>query len=1278
LATTILPGYPDATTTGVPAGTVLSAYTGPSTITRAGTVIEVKIIDGGLVINAPNVTIKNCVVTNGYWWGIDGEHGGSTLLVQNCDIIGPGIEGNSGILGTGSFIGNDISGYENGIMSSGGSGGVFNGNYIHDLKSTKADPHYTGIQVEGGESNLRIENNTVINDQDSNIFLQALYGPISNVVINHNWVGGSNSGNNSYNIYVESRFGYPITDVSITNNYINKGYYGYFSIVNSSPTMSGNVLFDSDHGISPPTGGSSTPPTGPTPPSAPVIASFSDDTGSVGDGITKDNTLQLKGTAAANSSVKVYDGSTQIGATTADSTGEWDYITSVLTNAKHVLTVTATNATGQISAASAALAVTVDTIAPGAPVVVSDSVVNTNHVSVSGTAAANSSITVYDGNTVVGTGATNSSGNWSVTTSTLSNGAHALTAKATDVAGNVSVASEAFDPVIGAPPTPPTSPAAPKIVSFSEDSGIVGDHITNDNTLMLSGTALANSTVKVFDGSTQAGTATANSSGAWSLTTTTLVDGSHSLTAATTTTSAPGASPLIFEDFNPWSGTVSPDGIWRIAGTWTGTGNNTLQPGNVSFTDTYPGQSDKGFMSLTVPAGSPLRGAELQSLTTPGYSYGYYEVRMETANVKGGGVASFFWIEQPNYGSHEWDIEFTLSDSWAGTTNPGRVSFTTHPLDNTQWVNLGFNPSQAFHDYGFLWTPGRIDFTVDGQVVRTVTDPELKTDATGYIMMNTWSSGNPNFGGGPPPQDATSVYDWVKFYPGATSIPADTGSTAGTSSASAPLSVTIDTKAPGAPTIAAAASSSSQAAASAETASANVVNLTGTAEANSTVNILDGVNQIGTAAADAKGAWSYTTAPLASGNHSFTAKAVDAAGNMGTASAALAVNILSTTPTPPAAPTIVSFSNDSGVAGDHITNDGTLSLTGTAAANTTVTVFEGTKQIGTATANSSGAWNYTTGALSDGNHSLTATDTDSSGHTSSASSALAVTIDTHAPATPTMAVYSQAGTTVGGTTTSDDLLLKGTAEANSTVNILDGGKQIGTTTAGSNGLWSLDTGHLADGSHSFTSTASDAAGNTSVASAVAGVTVDAPASAVGITRMYENSSHIVTIKGTADAFSQIKIYDGTKSVGLLDTGADGTWSYTTASAISKTVHTFSAQEIDETGHVVGSSGSAILGTTRNDALTSTDGNDLFKGYGGHDTFVFAPNFGQDVIKDFAARGWSHDVVQFSKSVFDNFADVLAHATQSGHDVVIAAGTGDSLTLKNVKLAALDKTDFHFS
>ena len=55
------------------------------------------------------------------------------------------------------------------------------------------------------------------------------------------------------------------------------------------------------------------------------------------------------------------------------------------------------------------------------------------------------------------------------------------------------------------------APGAPTIASFSTDSGMVGDHITNDNTLTLTGTAAANSTVNVYDGATLLGTAAANS-----------------------------------------------------------------------------------------------------------------------------------------------------------------------------------------------------------------------------------------------------------------------------------------------------------------------------------------------------------------------------------------------------------------------------------------------------------------------------------------------------------------------------------------------------------------------------------------------------------------------------------------------------------------------------------------------------------------------------------------------------------------------------------------------
>jgi hypothetical protein len=104
---------------------------------------------------------------------------------------------------------------------------------------------------------------------------------------------------------------------------------------------------------------------------------------------------------------------------------------------------------------------------------------------------------------------------------------------------------------------------------------------------------------------------------------------------------------------------------------------------------------------------------------------------------------------------------------------------------------------------------------------------------------------------------------------------------------------------------------------------------------------------------------------------------------------------------------------------------------------------------------------------------------------------------------------------------------------------------------------------------------------------------------------------------------------------------------------------------------------ATSSSTSSNVQTSTSGNDAFVGTTKADTFSFAANFGNDVIKDFTASGPAHDTIQFSKSVFDSFASVLSHATQSGQDVVIATGS-DTLTLKNMKVGSLTSQDFHFA
>ncbi|RXG91477.1 Ig-like domain-containing protein [Bradyrhizobium vignae] len=846
--------WPDASTTGVPAGVTLTP-SGDVVVTQAGAVISGLNIQGTVYIDAPNVTLENCKITSASFAVVKIASGVTGAVVQNCEIngVGSGNDGSCGILGQGTFVANNIYNVENGIAVAGAS--TIKDNYIHNLLAS-GSPHYDGIQIDGGISNVQIEHNTVINayTQTSAIMIDNYFGPISNISVQNNLLAGG-----GYTVYSDAQFnGGSITGVSFTNNHMQSGYWGVTDFNQNSPTYTGNVNDGATLVATLNTSANSGPTTSPTPvpapaPAAPVIASWSPDTGKTGDGITDASQITLHGTAAAGSTVKVYDGSTQIGTATATSSGSWDYITKVLTDAKHTLTATATDASGQTSAASAALAVTVDTKAPAAPTITSDMVNSANQVVASGTAEANSTIKVYDGTTQVGTATTNASGAWAVTTAALAAGAHALTATATDAAGNVSAASAPFDPVIGS--------------SGSSGSGTSG------------------------------------------------------------------------------SGT-------------SGTGT-----------------------------------------------------------------------------------------SGTGTSGPS------------------------------------------------------------------------------------------------------------------------------------------------------------------------------------------TTAP--------------------------------------AAPKIASFSNDTGTAGDHVTSDKTLTLDGTAVANSTVKVFDGATQLGTVTADASGAWHYTTAALPDGKHSFTATDT-VSGVTSKASTALDVTVDTAAPDAPVL---------LSDPTSHNRATVSGTAEAGSLIKLYEGTTLLGTATVASDGNWSVTTPNLKHGSHTFTATATDAAGNTSPLSQP----IDPPighggakdAATVEVTNVRQHWDHTATIKGTADPNSEIKLSDGTTSVGSVTTGADGKWSFQTSDLSGKS-HAFTAEQVDTAGHVVGtSSGAAMIGSGGSDTLTGSTGNDVMVGKAGADTFTFASNFGQDVIKDFAARGPAHDTIEFSKSVFDSFASVLSHAAQSGNDVVIATGS-DTLTLKNTQLDKLNSHDFHFA
>ena len=168
------------------------------------------------------------------------------------------------------------------------------------------------------------------------------------------------------------------------------------------------------------------------------------------------------------------------------------------------------------------------------------------------------------------------------------------------------------------------------------------------------------------------------------------------------------------------------------------------------------------------------------------------------------------------------------------------------------------------------------------------------------------------------------------------------------------------------------------------------------------------------------------------------------------------------------APTVtVALAHSTG-ANNVTSND---ALTGTADANATVTLTEGSTVLGTTTANASGVWAFTPTGLAQGAQTVTASETNAAGLTGSSS--LTFTYDTAAP-TVTVALAHDTG---ANNVTSNDALT-GTADANATVTLSEGSTVLGTTTANASGVWAFTPTGLAQGAQTVTASETNAAGLT--------------------------------------------------------------------------------------------------------------------------------------------------------------------------------------------------------
>jgi hypothetical protein len=241
-------GKPGPSNTGVPAGTTLTSYTGPHTITEAGTVIDSKDVRGALVIKAKNVVIRNSKIHDDPQAdaGIYVTGSGSATITDSEIYNFP-----VGITYS-NFTAIRVDLHDitfDGLKMS--SDARLQDSWIHDAQPT-SDAHWDGVQVQNGVTNTVIQGNNIdASGANTNtaLFLTPDLGPTTDgpLTVTGNWLDG---GNFTVAILDGNDGEYYIRKISVTNNRFGRdNRYGPAN-VNVPVTWSGNVWDDTGKGFS--------------------------------------------------------------------------------------------------------------------------------------------------------------------------------------------------------------------------------------------------------------------------------------------------------------------------------------------------------------------------------------------------------------------------------------------------------------------------------------------------------------------------------------------------------------------------------------------------------------------------------------------------------------------------------------------------------------------------------------------------------------------------------------------------------------------------------------------------------------------------------------------------------------------------------------------------------------------------------------------------------------------------------------------------------------------
>lgn len=825
-----------------------------------------------------------------------------------------------------------------------------------------------------------------------------------------------------------------------------------------------------------------------TPPAAPVVSAPAS--------ATNNNRPAYTGTAEAGSTVTVITDGITIGTTTTDGSGHWSFTQPTsLADGSHTIKVTATDAAGNVSSFSNVNSFIVDTTPPAAPMVVSPangSGTNHNTPNILGTAEANSTVTVFVDGSEQGTCIADVAGNWSfVQPASLSDGAHTVKARAGDAAGNVSVDSNTNTFTVDTAP-----PAAPSVIAPANGS------ITNGSTPVCTGTAVPNSIVHVFMDGSETGTITADGAGSWSFTSASpLYDGYHTVKASasdwlgnTSAYSNPNAftvdtvspdAPVITTPLSGsvahvskpiLSGTAEPDstltvfidgapftiyadgtGSWHTESSGLADGNHTISvQASDAAGNTGPGSGTNTFtvdtsvlpvITVAVPADGNVINSmapDFSGTAEPKFAVDVYVdgafINTVTANAAGAWSlnAPLSLIDGP----HSVYAEITAASH---TIQSGTNAFTVDttppaaPLVITPAYGSGTNDN----------TPA-YQGTAEANSTVTVTVDDVSAGTAAADGAGNWSFTQPS-----------TLAD------GSHSVKATAADAAGNISADSNVNIfTVDAP-PAPPSVTRPVSGSTE---------GSHPFYVGNAEPNSTVTIFVDNDAIGTQMAGADGIWALTQiVRLGDGIHTVKATATDAAGNTSTPSGEITFTVDTV------GVTFIYKPFD-----DYSINDNTPTIEGYADSNSTVTVYVDGNAQGTTAAQVEGYWSFTLSAtLADGPHTAKIVSLDFAGN-SVESDTITFVVDTIAPAAPVV------NTPANGSSTNDAApAYTGVAEVNSIVNIIVDGNSAGSLMVDGSGIWSFDQPTaLADGSHTVSAMAADAAGNTSANSETSTFTVD--------------------------------------------------------------------------------------------------------------------------------------------------------------------------------------------